>query len=254
MSKKDKELREKVRSKWNFPFCVAVNNGTAALRASLAVVGVGPGDEVISTPYTFIATNTAILEQGAKPVFADIKYDDLNINPKSIEKKITKKTKAIMVVHYGGNPVDLDEIRKIGRKHKLPIIEDSAHALGSKYKGKYIGQTGELVCFSFQVVKIINSGDGGLITTTKPNYYKNLKKIMWYGIDREAKKTYLLDPLPNSFKGDKLGFKYNMNDIVASLASVGVDHYNEAAKTRKLIGERYRKELESCSKIKLMQY
>ena len=230
--KKEKEFREKACKKWRFPYAVAVNSGTSALRASLAMLGVGYGDEVISTPFTFIATNTAILEQGAKPVFADIRYEDLNINPKSIEKKITKKTKAIMVVHYGGNPVDLDEIRKIGRKHKLPIIEDSAHALGSKYKGKYIGQTGELVCFSFQVVKI----------------------IIWYGIDREAKKTNLLDPLPNSFKGDKLGFKYNMNDIVASLASVGVDHYNEAAKTRKLIGERYRKELESCSKIKLMQY
>src|SRR3989344_9267251 len=94
--KKEKELRKKVSQKWSFPYCVAVNNGTAALRSSLAILGVGPGDEVISTPFTFIATNTVILEQGAKPVFADIKYEDLNIDPKSIEKKITKKTKAIM--------------------------------------------------------------------------------------------------------------------------------------------------------------
>ena len=252
--KREKELREKSCQKWNFPYCVAVNNGTAALRASLAMLGVGTGDEVISTPFTFMATNTAILEQGAKPIFADIKYDDLNIDPKSIEKQITRRTKAIMVVHYGGNPVDLDEIRAIGKKHNIPIIEDAAHALGSMYKNKYIGATGDVICFSLQVVKIINSGDGGLIATSKKEYYEKLKKIIWYGIDREEKKTSLLDPLPDNFRGDTLGFKYNMNDIIATLASVGVDHFDEAAKKRRLIGEKYRKELADCPKIKLMKY
>lgn len=252
--KKERELREKARHKWGFPYCVAVNNGTAALRASLAILGVGPGDEVISTPYTFIATNTAILEQGGKPVFADIKYDDLNIDPKSIKEKITHRTKAIIVVHYGGNPVDLDEIREIGRKHGLPVIEDAAHAMGSMYKGKYIGAIGDIVCFSFQVVKIVNSGDGGLIATSNKEYFQKLKKIIWYGIDREEKKTNLLDPLPASFRGDTLGFKYNMNDITATLASVGLDHFKEAAKKRRIIGERYREELKTCPKIKLMKY
>src|SRR3989344_773804 len=252
--KKEKELREKARRKWDFPYCVAVNSCTSALRASLAIIGVGPGNEVISTPYTFIATNTAILEQGAKPVFADIKYDDLNIDPKSIEKNITKKTKAIMIVHYGGNPCDLDELRKIGVKHNLPIIEDAAHALGSMYKGKYIGSTGELVCFSLQVVKIINSGDGGLISTSKKRYYQKLKKIIWYGIDREEKKTSLLDPLPDSFKGDVLGFKYNMNDIIASLALAGVNNYDAPARKRRIIGESYRKELAKCRGLRLMKY
>lgn len=252
--KKEKGLREKTCSKWGFPYCVAVNNCTAALRASLAVLGVGPGDEVISTPFTFIATNTAILEQGAKPIFADIKYEDLNIDPKSIEQHITNRTKAIIVVHYGGNPVDLDEIREIGRKHKIPIIEDAAHALGSMYKGKYIGATGDIVCFSLQVVKIINSGDGGLIATSNKEYYEKLKKIIWYGIDREEKKTNLLDPLPDNFRGDTLGFKYNMNDIIATLASVGVDHFDQAAEKRRRIGEKYRKEFSNLSKLKLMKY
>lgn len=251
---KERELREKTCKKWEFPYCVAVNNCTSALRASLAMLGVGAGDEVVSTPYTFIATNTAILEQGAIPVFADISYDDLNIDPKSIEEKITKKTKAIMIVHYGGNPCDLDEIRKIGRKHHLPIIEDAAHALGSVYKGDYIGAKGDIVCFSLQVIKIITSGDGGLIATGNNEYYQKLKKIIWYGIDREEKKTNLLDPLPKSFKGEILGFKYNMNDITATLASVGIDHFEEAATKRRLIGERYRKELADCPKIKLMKY
>ncbi|TSC88405.1 MAG: DegT/DnrJ/EryC1/StrS aminotransferase [Microgenomates group bacterium Gr01-1014_16] len=252
--KKEKELRATACKKWGFPYCVAVNNGTAALRASLATLGVGPGDEVISTPFTFIATNTAILEQGAKPVFADIKYDDLNIDPKSIEKKITSKTKAIIVVHYGGNPCDMAEIWKIGRKHRIPIIEDAAHAFGSMYKGNYIGAKGDLACFSFQVVKIINSGDGGLISTSKKRYYKKLKKIIWYGIDKEEKTTNLLNPFPKNFRGEVLGFKYNMNDIVATLALAGVNHFDEAEDKRKFIGERYRNELGDLKGLKLMKY
>lgn len=252
--KKEKELREKASKKWNFPYCIAANSCTSALRSALAVAGVGPGDEVVSTPYTFIATNTVILEQGAIAVFADIKYDDLNIDPESIEKKITPKTKAIMVVHYGGNPADLDEIRKIGRKYNIPIIEDAAQALGSKYKGEYIGAKGDMVCFSLQVIKIITSGDGGLISTSKADYNRKLKKIVWYGIDRDAKRTNLLNPLPESFRGDVLGFKYNMNDIIATLACVAIGHYDEAAEKRRQIGERYRKELEGCKGIKLMKY
>lgn len=252
--KKEKELREKARIKWNFPYCVAVNSCTSALRSVLAVIGVGPGDEVISTPYTFIATNTVILEQGAKIVFADINYEDLNINPKSIEEKITNKTKAIMIVHYGGNPCDMMEIRKIGKKYNIPIIEDAAQALGSTYKGEYIGEKGDFVCFSLQVIKIITSGDGGLISTSSKKYYEQLKKIIWYGIDREEKRTNILDPLPDNFKGDVLGFKYNMNDITATLACVAVDHFKEALAKRKEIGERYRKELGNCEGIKLMKY
>lgn len=252
--KKEKELRAKACGKWHFPYCVAVNNGTAALRASLAVLGVGPGDEVISTPFTFIATNTAILEQGAKPIFADIKYDDLNIDPQDIEKRITSKTKAILVVHYAGNPADLDEVRKIGKKNNLPVIEDAAHSLGSMYKDKYIGEKGDIVCFSFQVVKVINSGDGGLIATSSKSYYKKLKRIIWYGIDKEEKTTNLLNPFPKNYRGDVLGFKYNMNDIVATLALAGVNHFDEAAGKRKIIGERYRKELNSLRQMKLMQY
>lgn len=252
--KKERELREKACRKWNFPYCVATNNCTAALRSALAVIGVGPGDEVISTPYTFIATNTVILEQGAKPVFADIKYEDLNIDPKSIEEKITPRTKAIMVVHYAGNPCDMDEIWKIGKKYGLPVIEDAAQALGSKYKGEYIGAKGDIVCFSLQVVKIVTSGDGGLIATSNKDYYEKLRKVVWYGIDKEAEKSNIIDPLPESFRGDVLGFKYNMNDITATLACVALDHYKEVANKRRAIAERYRKEFGNCRRVKMMKY
>ena len=136
--KNEKLLRETFCKKFGSKYCVAVNNGTAALRASYAMLGIGPGDEVVTTPYTFIATNTSILEQGATPIFADIRYEDLNVTADSIAEKITKKTKAIVIVHYAGNPVDLDEIRELARLHRLPLVEDSAHAMGSMYKEKYI--------------------------------------------------------------------------------------------------------------------
>ena len=250
--KKAKELGETLRNKFKFPSCVLCNSGTSALRASLAAIGVGHGDEVVSTPYTFIATNTSILEQGAKPVFADIKYETLNIDPDSIIEKITDKTKAIICVHYGGVPCDMDEIRKIGIEYNLPIIEDSAHALGSKYKGKYIGEEGDFITFSMQVVKIVTSGDGGIIATTNEDYYNKLKKLVWYGVDREAKKTDILDPLSSDI--DMLGFKYNMNDITATMGLEGIKDFEKPLAIRKRIGELYRKELSGLSKIKLIDY
>ncbi len=245
-------LREEFKKKFSIPYCVATNSGTSSLRAALATLGVGPGDEVVSTPYTFIATNTSILEQGAKPVFADINYETLNIDPKSIIKKITKKTKAIMCVHYGGNACNMDEIRKIGRDYNLPIIEDSAHAIGSKYKDDYIGAKGDIITFSLQVVKIITCGDGGLITTPNKTYYNKLKKFVWYGVDRENKKTTLIDPLPE--KIDVLGYKFNMNDITATIGRVGLKHVDEPLTKRKRIGELYRREFANLKKIKLVHY
>ena len=250
--KKEKEFREKVRTRFKAPYAVACMTGTAALKIALRALGVGPGDEVVSTPFTFIATNTAILEVGAKPVFADIQYETLNIDPQSVEEKITDKTKAIMCVHYAGNPVDLDELRAVARKHNLPIIEDSAHAMTTQYKGNPIGSTGDVATFSFQCVKIVTSGDGGVITTTNEEVYKRLKKQTWYGIDRETKKTDKLNPLPAEPAG--LGFKSNMNDITATLGCVAMDYIEVPLARRKEIGERYRKEFANLQKVKLVDY
>ena len=169
-----------------------------------------------------------------------------------MEKKITKKTKAIMCVHYAGNPVDLDELRALAKKHKLPLIEDSAHALGSEYKGKPIGGTGDVCTFSFQCVKIVTTGDGGAVTATNEDIYKKMRKLSWYGMDREVKKTSKLDPLPAA--PDGLGFKANMNDITATLGCVAMDYLDTALKRRRQIGERYRKELGNLSKVKLIAY
>lgn len=250
--KMERLFRAKLCEKFNIRYVSACTNGTAALRASLAALGVGPGDEVVSTPFTFIATNTAILEQGARPIFADIDYDTLNIDPESIRQNISSKTKAIICVHYGGNACDMDAIRAIGREYNIPIIEDAAHALGSKYKDEYIGSRGDIITFSFQVVKIVTSGDGGAIATPKEELYEEIRKRVWYGVDRDKKETKLVDPLPEDI--DVLGFKYNMNDITAALACVGLDHFDEPFQYRSEIGQRYREELAGLSKVKLTRY
>lgn len=250
---REKIFREKLCEKFKFQNCIAVNSGTSALKLGLSALGVTHGDEVISTPFTFMATNTAILEVGAKPIFVDINYNDCNIDVSQIEKEITSKTKAIMIVHYAGNPVDLDELRSIAKKHGLPIIEDSAHALGATYKNKFIGETGECVCFSTQVIKIINTGDGGFVASDNQSFYEKAKKISWYGIDRDFKKTSL-DPLPDNFDGGTLGYKMNMNDIIASLGIASIEEWQIPFKHRQTIGKRYREELSRLSKIKLLEY
>lgn len=248
----EKALREEFRQKVGASFCVACSNGTAALRASYAAIGIRPGDEVVTTPYTFIATNTAVLEQGASPVFADILYDSLNIDPDSVRAKITARTKAIVCVHYGGYPCDLDELRQIGREHGLPLVEDSAHALGSRFRGRYIGAEGDYVTFSLQAVKVVTAGDGGLICTSRQDAYDRLKKLVWYGVDRETKKTGILDPLPDDI--DELGFKYNMNDIVAAIGLAGLRQIERPLQRRREIGTRYREELRGLKAVMLLRF
>ncbi len=246
------EFRNLIKKRFKSKYAVATNSGTSSLRAALAVLGVGPGDEVISTAYTWLATNTAILEQGAKPIFADIDYDDLNISVEDIESKITKKTKAIICVHYAGNPVNLDKLNKISKHYNIPIIEDSAHAMGSEYKGKPIGSSRNICCFSFQCVKIVTCGDGGAITCDNKKTYEKLQSKIWYGFNREKKKIDFLNPVPEN--PDGLGFKMNMNDIVATFACSAMKELDKALLKRSEIGKIYRKEFSNLDKIKLINY
>ena len=246
------EFRNLIKKRFKSKFAVATNSGTSSLRAALAALNVGPGDEVISTAYTWLATNTAILEQGAKPVFADINYDDLNISVKDIETKITRKTKAIICVHYAGNAVDLEKLNKISKNYKIPIIEDCAHAMGSEYKGKPIGNSQNLCCFSFQCVKIVTCGDGGAITCDKKKTYEKLQSKIWYGFNKEKKKINFLNPVPEN--PDGLGFKMNMNDIVATFACSAMKELDKALKKRRSIGQIYRNEFSNLNKIKLIDY
>lgn len=197
-------------------YAVAVSNGTAALHAAAFTAGIGARDEVITTPLTFAASANCILYQGGKPVFADIDSKTYNIDCQEIKKKITQKTKAIIPVHFTGQPVDLDEIHAIAKKHNLVVIEDAAHALGAEYKGKKIGGLSDLTIFSFHPVKHITTGEGGMVTTNNPEYYRKLLLFRSHGITRDPS---LLKRNEGRwyYEQQLLGYNYRMTDIQAAL-------------------------------------
>ena len=181
-----REFRDYVAS----PYSIATNSCTSALHLALAACGVGPGDEVITTPMTFAATVNVIVHQGAKPVFADIKPVWFNIDPAEIEKKITPKTKAIIPVHFAGLSCDMDEILAIARRHKLWVIEDAAHGVGTEYKGRKIGSISDFTCFSFYVTKNITTSEGGMITTPHQDKAEMIHRMSLHGLDLDAWQRY----------------------------------------------------------------
>ena len=241
--KKVDEFEKKFSKKFNIKNVVSVNSGTSALRLALVLCGVKPGDEVITTPYTAVATNTAILEQFAKPVFADVQYETANISPESIEKKITNKTKAIICVHWGGYPCDMDEIQKIAKKHKIPLIEDACQTLGAEYKGKKIGNISDYTCFSFQSIKSLTTGDGGAISIPNNNKYKEGIRRRWFGIDRKNRDRDITE----------MGFKYHMNDIAATIGIEQLKYFDSLFKRRKEIVDMYREGLKDVSSITMLE-
>ncbi len=185
-------------------FAVAVSNGTTALQLALLAAGIGEGDEVITTPHTFIATAASIVQVGAKPVFVDVKPDSLNIDPEKIEEVVTTKTKAIIAVHLYGLPADMPAINKIAKKHKLIVIEDSAQAHGAQIRGKRTGSLGDLACFSFYATKNMTTGEGGMVTTNKGSFAEEIQILR----DQGQKGRY---------KHVMLGFNYRMTDIAAAI-------------------------------------
>ena len=195
---------------------VAVNSGTAGLHISLMATEISDGDEVITTPMTFAATVNTIVIQRAKPVFADINPETLNINPDFIDEKITPRTKAIIPVHFAGQSCDLDRISSIAKKHNLLVIEDAAHAVGSEYKGVKIGKTGTLAVFSFHPIKNITTGEGGIITTESADLAEKLRLLRFHGISKEAWKRYSAKGSPH-YEILLPGLKYNMLDIQAAI-------------------------------------
>jgi len=228
---------------------VALNSGTSALRLALALAHVGPGNEVIIPAQTFVGTGTAILEQGAKPVFADIDYATGNISPESIRAKITSKTKAIIPVHWGGLPVDLDEILSIAREHNLTVIEDAAHALGATYKNQIIGGISPLTCFSFQAIKHVTTGDGGAVATTDATVGERAKVLRWFGINRAHSHASELGE--REYDITESGFKYHLNDYGAALGIANLKTFTERLTARRAIAALYRKGLANVPGITL---
>ena len=198
--------------------------------------------------HTWLATNTAILERGAKPVFADIHYHDWNIDAVDVERKITPRTKAIIGVHYAGNPFQLSEMRKISEHYGIPIIEDSAHAMGSFYDGKPIGEGADYACFSFQCVKIVTCGDGGAVLTSSPDIYEKVQRLCWYGIDKSKRRLEFIDPVPTH--PSELGFKYNMNDITATMGVAAMHGLDDALSKRAVMANLYNEKLSGLEVIK----
>jgi len=195
---------------------VAVSSCTAALHLSLVVAGVGPGDEVITSPMTFASTANVIIHQGATPVFADIDPQTLNIDPAHIEERITTRTRAIMPIHFGGLPCDMDAILDIASRHGLAVIEDAAHAVGTRYRGRMVGTLGDLTCFSFYANKNLTTAEGGMVTTSNADLAEAMEVYRLHGQSRDAWQRYKVKRLVLA-ETVYPGFKYNLTDLLASL-------------------------------------
>lgn len=228
------------------PYIATVNSGTSALHLALDLCNVEPGDEVISTPMTCTATNWPILAHKAKIVWADIDPTTGNIAAESIKKNITKKTKAIMVVDWGGYPCDIDAIRKVAGG--IPIIQDSAHAFGAVYKGKMVGTVADFTCFSFQAIKHVTTVDGGALATLKKSDYTKAVLKRYFGIDRKKRsKDYRIEKDIYDW-----GYKFHMNDINATIGIANLAHAkNNLAKHREN-GAYYRDAFKNLKKVKLL--
>ena len=224
-------------------YAVAMSSGTAALHAAYAVAGIKKGNEVITSPLTFVASVNAVVYCGGKPVFADIQRDTLNIDPAEIKKKITKQTKAIASVDFGGHPCDLNEIKRIARKHNLLIIEDAAHALGSKYKGKKIGSISDMTIFSFHPVKVITTGEGGMVVTNNKKFYEKLKIFRHHGIVKKERKGgwYYEMEIP--------GYNLRLTDFQCTLGLSQLKKLNKFIKRRREIVTEYNRAFKGIEEI-----
>ena len=238
---------------------VATNSETSALHLALVLAGVGLGDEVILPAQTFIATGSVILQCGAKPVFADIDPMTGNVTPEAIAESITEKTKAIIVVHWGGYPCDLIPINEIAFDHEVSVIEDAAHALGSEYGGKPIGSgwgmgphglASRFVCFSFQAIKHLTAGDGGSLCSQREDAHR-AKLLRWFGIDRKEAKPDILGE--RVFDVKEAGYKYHMNDIAAAIGLGNLEEFPRRLKRRQKIGAIYRAELAHVGGVTLLK-
>ncbi len=249
---KTKEFEDAFAKYIGTKYAVALNSCTAALHLALKVMDV-EGGRVLTTPITFVSTNHAILYNNAKPVFCDIEPDTLNIDVKEIEKNITKDTKAIITVHYGGHACDMDPIRRIPKTKNVRIIEDAAHACGGEYKGRKIGTLGDISCFSFHAVKNLATGEGGMITTNDKKIYERLKKLRWLGIskgtwDREESESHM-KKYSWYYDVKEVGFKYHMNDIPAAIGIVQLRKLGKMNDRRRELSFRYNDLLKDIGSI-----
>lgn len=244
------EFEEAVAHYVGAKYAVSFSNGTAALHGACFAAGIQEGDEVITTPMTFAASANCVLYQGGTPVFADIDDSTYNIDPKQIEEKITSKTKAIIPVHFTGQPAELDEIHRLAQEHNLVVIEDAAHALGASYKKKRIGGLSDMTMFSFHPVKHVTSGEGGVITTNDDVYYQKLLQFRSHGIIKDQQ--LMTEPHgPWYYEMQSLGFNYRMTDIQAALGANQLKKIDHFLSRRKHYVSLYNEAFESRDEIRI---
>ncbi|MBU1121685.1 MAG: UDP-4-amino-4,6-dideoxy-N-acetyl-beta-L-altrosamine transaminase [Candidatus Omnitrophica bacterium] len=264
---KVKEFEEALCKYTGAKYAVAVANGTAALHIACYAARIGPGDEVITSPITFVASANCVLYCGGKPVFADIQKDTVNIDPQKIREEIGKKTRGIIPVHFSGHPCDLDEIHEIAKKHNLIVIEDAAHALGAEYKGSRIGscQYSDMTIFSFHPVKLITTGEGGAVLTNRKDLYERLVLLRNHGITRDGDKfisnakdkTKMMDVKEQSFFGQwyyemqELGFNYRLTDFQCALGVSQMRNLDRFIKRRREIVCIYNDKMKNIKTIDL---
>lgn len=226
---------------------VAVGSGTDALHLAYILAGVGPGDEVITPVFTCTATNIPLLYLGARPIFVDVEPGTLNIKTDELEKLVTPKTKAIVCVHYGGLPCNMDEIKLVAEKYGLQVIEDAAHAVGARYKNRSIGSISDFTMFSFQAIKHITTGDGGYLAIKDPEKLEMAKRIRWFGIDRSRKQLGIWE---NDIK--EVGFKYQMTDLGASMGLAALKEFDTTLEYRRELMFRYQNRLQETESFSVL--
>jgi len=219
-------------------YALALNSCTAALHLACVVSELKHGDEVITTPMTFCATSNVIAHTGAIPIFADVEKDTMNINPDEIEKHITEKTKAIVIVHFGGKPCNMDAIMDIKKRYDLVLIEDCAHAIETTYHGKPIGTFGDFGCFSFYVTKNVVTGEGGMLVTNNKEYDQQARVLSLHGMTKDAWKRFGSSGYQH-YQVVQPGFKYNMMDIQASIGIHQLERVERYWERRLEIWNRY---------------
>jgi perosamine synthetase len=247
-----REFEQKLSQTAGLANPVALNSGTSALHMALILAGVGPGDEVIIPPQTFIATGMVVLYQNAVPIFADIQLETGNIDPESVKQKITSKTKAIIAVHWGGYPDDMDEINSIAKEHKITVIEDAAHALGAEYKGSLIGTISRFTCFSFQAIKHLTTGDGGALSCLIKSDELQARRRRWFDIDREHSKPSLLGE--RVYDAANAGYKYHMNDLAAAVGIGNLEDFENNLNKVKQTAAKYISGFKNIDGLTLLKY
>ncbi len=220
---------------------ISTCNGTTALHVAVSALGIGTGDEVIVQTLTNMATAFAVSYTGATPVAADIESDTWNINPDLLERKITPKTKAIVVVHLFGHPVDMDPVLEIARKHNLYVVEDCAQAHGAEYKGRRVGSLGDIACFSFYANKIITTGEGGMVVTDSDELADKVRFLHSLAYGRGS----------NKFMHEAVGFNYRMPNVIAALGCAQLEKIDNVIEMKRKLASVYTKELADIPALQL---